>query len=57
MPELLTSNYKRYYNNDILSCAALFTLIMVLLMIFLPALIIIYSKGKYNLIFFIIFFL
>ena len=52
MPELLTSNYKRYYNNDILSCAALFTLIMILLAIFLPALIIIYSKGKYN--FFII---
>ena len=49
MPELMTSNYKRYYNNNIFSCAALFTLIMLLLIIFLPALIVIYCKGKYKL--------
>ena len=46
MPELITSNYKRYYNNEIISCAGLFTLIILLLTIFLPALIVIYCRGK-----------
>lgn len=46
MPELMTSNFKRYYNNSIFSCAGLFTLVMLLLLIFLPALIVIYCRGK-----------
>lgn len=46
MPELITLNYKRYYTNSLFSFASLFTLIMLLLIIFLPALIVIYSKGK-----------
>ena len=46
MPELITSNFKRYYNNSIFSCAGLFTLVMLLLLIFLPALIVIYCRGK-----------
>ena len=46
MPELITSNFKRYYNSSIFSCAGLFTLVMLLLLIFLPALIVIYCRGK-----------
>ena len=46
MPVLINSNLKRYYNNDLLSCAGLFTLCILVLTIFLPGLIVIYSKGK-----------
>ena len=33
-------------NNEIISCAGLFTLIILLLTIFLPALIVIYCRGN-----------
>ena len=46
MPVLITSNYKRYYNNDLISCAGLFTLCMIVLAIILPAFIVLYCRGK-----------
>ena len=46
MPVLLNVNYKRYYNNNIMSCAGLFTLCILVLTIILPGFIVIYSKGN-----------
>ena len=47
MPVLINSNFKRYYNNDLISCAGLFTLCILVLTVVLPGLILIYSKGKF----------
>lgn len=47
MPELVNSNFKRYYNSDLISCAGLFTLCILVITIILPGFIVIYSKGKY----------
>ena len=47
MPVLINSNLKRYYNNDLLSCAGLFTLCIIVLTVVLPALVVIYLRGKY----------
>ena len=48
MPELLSINYERSYNSDFISCAALFTLIFLVLAIYIPVLIVYYSGGKLN---------
>ena len=47
MPVLINSNLKRYYNNNLLSCAGLFTLCILVLTIVLPGLVVIYSRGKF----------
>ena len=46
MPVLITSNFKRYYNNDLISCAGLFTLCILVLVLILPAFIVLYCRGK-----------
>ena len=46
MPVLINSNFKRYYNNDIISCAGLFTLCIIVLTLILPAFIVLYCRGK-----------
>ena len=48
MPILISSNYKRYYINDLISCAGLFTLCILVLTLVIPGLIVIYCKGKYK---------
>ena len=47
MITLLNSNFKRYYNNDLISCAGLFTLCILVLVIVLPGLIVYHSGGKF----------